>query len=281
MTDKPESEESNQVPEQEHSSADEIFEVIQENAQSEQVPEDTIDSEDVAVEQKNSEESQQPKSGISSDQGDAEETNIEVGEENTHGKISEAIQKITQSPATLPGQFEAADETSTCPVGLLAICAGDIMQNNVTWVSADDSLQQAFAKMQQTDAGYIMVGQNEELEGVVSKSDISKAMSPYLLPIFAKWRRPLDDATLNIRVKWIMSRPVCTVQPQTPLATVMEYMDRFRGRCLPVTDKEGDVLGLVTVFDIFRTLLKTKSDTCSANATDREVVEQTPSTETV
>ena len=213
------------------------------------------------------------------------------------GKVSEAIKKIAQSPAVLPGQSGNSDisnadassgAASTDLTGrhavakneitgvagdLFEICANDIMQNQVTWASPGDSLQQALAKMQQTDAGYIMIGRNGALEGIVSKSDIRRAMSPYLLPIFAKWRRPLDDATLKIRIKWIMSRPVRTIKPDTSLAAIMEYMSQFRGRCLPVTDEAGNVQGLVTAFDIFKAFLKRGSNTPAEDQTGQALVE--------
>jgi len=58
-----------------------------------------------------------------------------------------------------------------------------------------------------------------------------------------------------------MSRPVRTIKPETSLAAIMEHMSQFRGRCLPVTDEQGNVQGLVTVFDIFEALLKSGSNT--------------------
>ena len=87
-------------------------------------------------------------------------------------------------------------------------------------------------------------------------TDITGAISCYLRPIFAKWRRPLDDATLQIKVKWMMSRPVHTIRPETPLAVIIENMLQFGDRCLPVVNKEGKVEGLVTVFDILKVLNK-------------------------
>jgi len=99
-----------------------------------------------------------------------------------------------------------------------------------------------------------MVGTDGVLEGIVSNSNIKGAISPYLRPVFEKWHRPLDDATLNIKVKWIMSRPVRVVTPETSLVAIMENMCQFGGRCLPVVDKQGKVQGLVTVFDIFKML---------------------------
>jgi CBS domain-containing protein len=205
----------------------------------------------------------------------------DVPGEQATGKIFEAIRKMIQSHADLPGQPVTEEKSTPDITGCLSeICANDIMQKQVTWASPEDSLQQAITKMQQTDAGYIMVGQNETLEGIVSKSDIAKATSPYLLPIFAKWRRPLDDATLKIRIKWIMSGPVRTTKLQTSLATIMEQMGRFRVRCLPVLDEEGNVRGLVTAFDVFQTLLKSNSNTCSTEEASRELVKTASSTET-
>jgi len=81
-------------------------------------------------------------------------------------------------------------------------------------------------------------------------------VSPYLRPEFAKWRRPLDDATLQIKVKWIMNKPVDTTQLETPLVEVMETMCRLGRRALPVVDNQGKVQGLITVFDIFRILIE-------------------------
>jgi CBS-domain-containing membrane protein len=137
-----------------------------------------------------------------------------------------------------------------------AICAKDIMQKDVPWGSPEDSVQQTITKMQQHNANYIMIGQNDVLEGIVSKSDLKGATSPYLRPEFAKWRRPLDDATLQIKVRWIMSKPVHTIKEETSFAAIMENMCQSSVRCLPVVDQQGKVQGIVTVFDIFEVLLK-------------------------
>jgi len=222
-------------------------------------------------------------------------------QEPAAGKVSEAIRKMTQSYAALPGESDpsghplpvgncrtdqsiisktAADHPPCLPVedksgvhqatrrrrgtvGLsrfLSICAKDVTQGRVIWASPDETVQQALAKMQQHDTGYIIVGVDGVLEGIVSRSDIAGALSPYLRSIFAKWRRPLDDATLKIKIKWIMSRPVRTVKPQTPLVTIVENVCRFGGSGLPVVDEQGKVQGLVTVFNIFQTMLNTCAD---------------------
>lgn len=192
---------------------------------------------------------------------------MQTATEETGSEKSPAAKK-GKSKKTRPNEPAAGIAGKLCEIR-----ADKIMQNQVIWANPDDSLQQALVKMQQTDAGYIMVGQNGVLEGIISKSDIARAMSPYLQPIFIKWRRPLDDATLKIRIKWIMSRPVHTIKQETSLAAIMEYMGQFRGRCLVVTDENGNVQGLVTTFDIFRALLKDKLNTCAEGQIAQKLVE--------
>ena len=178
-------------------------------------------------------------------------------DESKEQPIFETIQRapalrepMAQSPAVLPG--EHSRKTSE-------LCTKNIMHKELVWGNPDDSVQQTFAKMQQHDAGYVMVGRNGVLEGIVSRSDLTGTISPYLRPVFAKWRRPLDDATLQIRIKWIMSKPVHVISPQMPLGAIMRNMCRFRVRALPVADQQGKVLGLVTEANIFKAILKSKS----------------------
>ena len=178
--------------------------------------------------------------------------------ESKEQAVPETIRKTARSTAVLP---EESAHVS------LTMCAEDIMQKDVIWGSDNDSVQQTLTRMQQVDDGYMMVGQEGVLEGIVSKSDLTGAISPYLRPVFAKWRRPLDDATLQIRIKWIMSRPVRTVRLETSLVVIMENMCRFGGGCLPVVDKQGRVQGMVTAFDIFKALLKSGPNISTAGKT--------------
>jgi CBS domain-containing protein len=181
-------------------------------------------------------------------------------EEKQERPISKAIKQLTQSSAVSSDESIPSAMAEKLAPGikeaLLTVFAKDIMQKDVVWGNPDDSVQQAHSKIQQNNAGYIMVGREQVLEGIVSKSDITGALSPYLKNIFAKWRRPMDDATLQIKIKWIMSKPTCTINMETSLAKIMENMYQTDIKCLPVVDDQGKVRGLVTVFDIFRALLK-------------------------
>ena len=207
--------------------------------------------------------------GSDANESATEEKPEASAEEKDAAPDANAIDDVAEEESAAPDQSETevgagpsvcpAPEVGAgprvCPQGLsLTKSAEEIMQKEVVWGSPDDSVQQALAEMQRHDAGYMMIGRDGALEGIVSKSDLTGAISPYLRPIFAKWRRPSDEATLQIKIKWIMSRPVRTIKPQTSLAAVIENMRQFGGRCLPVVDRQGNVHGLVTVFDILKVL---------------------------
>jgi len=181
----------------------------------------------------------------------------DTSEDEKH-PVSEEIREMIKSPAAstvepTPPEEHKQIKTTNAP---LAIYAKDIMQKDVLWGASDDNVQQTLTKIQQHGTGYVMVGQDKIPQGIVSKSDLTAALSPYLRPEFAQWRRPSDDASLKIRIKWIMSSPVNTISTEMPIAEIMENMCQSGQRALPVVDQQGKVQGLVTVFDIFKGLLK-------------------------
>lgn len=193
--------------------------------------------------------------------GTAEEKLVSTNkpEDSTAGTVSQTIQRMTQSPPVLPGEQTPPAATAENPPPdnagrYRSILAKDIMRKDVAWCSSEETVQSAIAKMQQFKTDYMLVGQNGTPEAIVSKSDLAGAVSPYLRPEFSKWRRPLDDATLKIRVKWIMTRHIHTIEPHTTLTDIIDNMCRFRCRCLPVVNQQGKVEGLVTVFDVFKAL---------------------------
>jgi CBS domain-containing protein len=168
--------------------------------------------------------------------------------------VSDAIAKIAASQTAATGQPVAALDVLT------TIKAQDIMRAEVAWADPEDSIEHLTAVMQQNDTAYVMIGENHVLQGIISKSDVRGALSPYLQSMFAKWRNPMDIATLQIKAKWAMSQPVRTVRPDATLAAIMSAMTEHGGRCMPVVDQQGKVCGLVTAFDVFHALLSCRPD---------------------
>lgn len=155
--------------------------------------------------------------------------------------VSRTIRNMIKSIPVIPAEHARA---------LLAVPAQDIMKTDILWGTPQDSVAQAIEKMEQAEATCMLIGNPSLLEGIITWADITAALSVYLRPEFHKWRRPADDATLQIKTQVIMTRSVCTVMSNTPLSMILEDMNRFRLQSVPVVD-EGAVVGLISVFDIF------------------------------
>lgn len=169
-----------------------------------------------------------------------------------------AIQQMVQSNPN--GDFSAAPLDAAvlnCPARIF-------MNPKPLWLSPNDSVETALQRMQQNNARYALVEEKDQLAGILSRGDVNAALSPYLRSPFEEYRRPLDEASLQIRIRWFMSRPVHTAAPDTPLWKIMEIMCRHQIRAVPIQDAGGTVAGLVTVTEIFQTLLKTLSGGSSA-----------------
>jgi len=135
------------------------------------------------------------------------------------------------------------------------------MNRFMVWASPEDSVGTVQTLMQQHNTGYVLVGADGVCQGIISRSNITGAVSPFLRPVFAKWRRPLDDASLQIKVRWIMSTPVHTVSLSASLDAVVRKMCSFGGRCLPVINNmDGKVVGIITVFDVFKILMNSNKN---------------------
>lgn len=136
-----------------------------------------------------------------------------------------------------------------------SVLAKALMQTQVHWISGDETVDHAQAKMQETGSSYLLVGSDSKLEGIITRSDLAGAASIYLRPIFAKWRRAEDEATLQIRIKWIMSKQIYSVKPETPLFNIVHLKCKYDISCLPVVDVQGHVLGVVTTKDVLKDVI--------------------------
>lgn len=168
-----------------------------------------------------------------------------------HGPVSEAIRQLTQQAADVCNRRPEVKHGLELPV----LSVGQIMNHAVLWVDPEDTIEDVLRQMQQQNVGYALAGREGQIEGLISRSDIAAAISPYTRSAFAHWRRPLDDATLQIRIKWFMSRPVHTIQPDASLIIAIEKMMRHAVRGIPVVDANAQTLGFVTVYDVFGALL--------------------------
>ncbi len=167
--------------------------------------------------------------------------------------VSDAIKKMTGSESDISSS-ETSFKVDT------ELQAKDIMQTNIVWCKQDDTVEKASNEMQSKNTSYLLIGSADNIEGIISRSNLASGISPYLKPVFAKWRRPLDDATLQIKLKWIMTRPVKIIPVQTPVPVVVQKMLTNSCKCFPVADEKGKIVGIVTAFDIFKAITASENE---------------------
>lgn len=136
--------------------------------------------------------------------------------------------------------------------------AADVMNKEIAWCLPDCVVEKAVEQMRQTNAKYLLVGSRRKAQGIIAKSDLSSAVSIYLKPMFAKWKRPLDEATLKIKIQSIMSEPVRTISLEATFEEVVEKLAQ-QGGSLVVVDKKGKALGIITGRDCLANFHKYKT----------------------
>lgn len=131
----------------------------------------------------------------------------------------------------------------------------DIMTKNVIHsVRPGDSIKKAAQRMKEVDSGSLIVMDRGMLVGIMTERDIVRR-------IVAEGKS--SKTTL---VSEIMSKPVITSSPKTPVSETAKIMIRYRIRRLPVT-RGKKVVGIVTTTDYARYLGNTiKNPLLSASA---------------
>jgi CBS domain-containing protein len=181
--------------------------------------------------------------------------------EKTPDKVVETAVVETTQPnvASLSGSV-VAQPAALSPrsgiAGIEQVLVKDIMCSAIVWVDADSTVGSVFEKMESSGASYALAGSEGHASGVISRCDLAGSISPYLKPTFSRWRRPQDDATLDIKVKWVMGKPVRMVQMGTPVNVAAAQMLQWRIGCLPVADDSGKIQGILTRDEILKMLLR-------------------------
>ena len=125
----------------------------------------------------------------------------------------------------------------------------DIMSTRVVTVEMDDSLEILRDIFRKVRFHHLLVVDNEKLVGVISDRDLLRAMSPYVGTMSETTR---DRATLDKRAHQIMSHYPITIRKSCTLEEATRLMLRRGVSCLPVTNPQKGIEGIVTWKDLFK-----------------------------
>ncbi|MGC8967396.1 MAG: CBS domain-containing protein [Thermus sp.] len=143
--------------------------------------------------------------------------------------------------------------------------AKDVMVSPAVNVPLGTSLEAAARLMLEKGIGSLLVvDEGGRLQGILTETDFLKERgipfstfrAPMLLGRFldgGQLERLLEEARTT-KVEEIMSSPVHAVGPEEPLKRVLDLMLTYDINHVPVVDKEGRPIGIVSRFDLVRLL---------------------------
>jgi CBS domain-containing protein len=119
------------------------------------------------------------------------------------------------------------------------LLVGDYMAHQVITVDVSESVFDATEKMIKNNVGCIVVTENGEVAGMVTKGDILKNS-------LLKLRDPVSTDVASI-----MTRPFITIESEDSLDDAAKLMSEKRVSKLPVLE-DGLLVGIITATDIMR-----------------------------
>ena len=153
--------------------------------------------------------------------------------------------------------------------------AKDLMIPIQDYLSPDNTLKEAvnllrIAKKGEEKVGVkglTVLGKNGKLVGMLSMTDILKAVHPSYMDLMNlsnfTWDgmvESLAKSAADKKVETVMSKEVFTVKEDDPLMECVDLMIKNNIRRLPVIDKAGKVVGMIYERDVFFAIVKAMLD---------------------
>jgi CBS domain-containing protein len=114
----------------------------------------------------------------------------------------------------------------------------DIMSKNVEIVSPGTLLHEVAKKMQQSDCGSILVGDNDRLVGVITDRDLA-------LRCVAESHHPAETTA-----EQVMTKEILYCRDTDSMEEVALDMTKNKVRRLPVLDKDKRLVGIISLGDL-------------------------------
>jgi len=128
----------------------------------------------------------------------------------------------------------------------------DIMTREVVTLFEEENLELLEEGMERYRFRHLPVVDDGKVVGLVTQLDILRALASSLDPAGAAHSASIKS---KFFVADIMTRDVVMVRPQTPLVEAARLMHDKKLGCLPVTEPDGALVGIVTTGDLLKLLM--------------------------
>lgn len=113
----------------------------------------------------------------------------------------------------------------------------ECMTPNARVCAPDDTIRDAARTMKQIDSGFLPVGENDRLVGMITDRDLAV-------------RAIADGMAPDTPVREVMSREVCYCYEDDDLDEVAAQMSDLQVRRLPVLNRQKRLVGVISLGDI-------------------------------
>ena len=129
----------------------------------------------------------------------------------------------------------------------------EIMSRNVAYLREEENLDAADRGMEALRFRHVPVVDGNKLVGLVTQRDLLRASVSEL-------EKDHDARDHSLKqyffVREIMVTNVKAVRPETPLVEALELMQEYKLGCLPVIERDGTLVGIVTRSDFLNVMLE-------------------------
>ncbi len=125
----------------------------------------------------------------------------------------------------------------------------DVMSHDLITLSEDESLDLVEQVMRLGRIRHLPVTRGEALVGLITHRDLLRASISALADIDDSERQEILS---GVKVREIMNTEVRSVDPETPLSQAAALLLEHRYGCLPVVNRRGQLVGIVTEADFLR-----------------------------
>ena len=138
----------------------------------------------------------------------------------------------------------------------------DVMTKEVLSVGKYDSVMAAADILSKKSiSGLPVVDKNNKVTGIITQADILSMVGVRKEHTFKDLLKhalgePMPERRVGDVVADVMTAQVLTTKPQTTVAEVVRIMDEKKVRRLPVVDKGGKLIGIISRADILKAVLK-------------------------
>jgi CBS domain-containing protein len=136
-----------------------------------------------------------------------------------------------------------------------SVSVSNIMVRNIKTAEENQSINSIAKVMSDNNIGSVVIVKSndvERLSGIITERDIVRIAG-------ATQTSSSSSTLLQLLARDIMSKPVITINPESSLQDAIQSMKLNNIRRLPVVNREGKMVGIITDKDIFRAIINSQS----------------------